>query len=131
MVVFLVPLLLLWVQRLYLAKISLEKINFKIKTGAREIHKVFWWGDFAQVKKSSNVSDPEIIHQAKIKNYENNDLFVSSVFIFKSVNPALWLKEGGDDGPLVAPIYGMSSKATYYLAALHQIRIAQNTPEKI
>ena len=51
--------------------------------------------------------------------------------MFKSVNLELWLKEGEDDGPLLAPIYGMSSKATSYLAATHRIGIVQNTPEQI
>ena len=40
-----------------------------------------------QVTKSSNVSDPEIIHQYKIRKYENNHLFVTVFSVFKSAKP--------------------------------------------
>ena len=46
-------------------KISLNKINFNIKTGERETHEVCWREDFVQVTKSSNISDPEFVHQTK------------------------------------------------------------------
>ena len=104
-------------------KRALNKINFKINTGPRETHELFWMEDFVQVTNSSNVSDPEIIHKDKLRKYDNNDLFVSVISIFKSLEPALWLKEGGDYEPVAAPIAGMSSKATYYLAALHNLLI--------
>ena len=32
-------------------KRSLKKINFKIRTGARETHEVYWWKDSAGVTK--------------------------------------------------------------------------------
>ena len=47
------------------------------------------------------------------------------------MKPELWLKEGAEDEPLVAPIAGMSSKETSYLAALQHLGIAQNTPAQI
>ena len=47
-------------------KITLKKINLKIKTRAQETHEVCWREDFLQVTKSSNVSDTEIIHQDKL-----------------------------------------------------------------
>ena len=84
-----------------------------------------------QVTNSSNVSDPEIIRQSKIRQYENNDLFVIFVSVFKSVNPALWLKEEVYNEPVVATIYVMSSKENSYLEALQQLGIAHNTPAKI
>ena len=90
-----------------------------------------WQENFVQVTNSSNVSDPEIIYQDKIWKYENNDLFGSAVSIFKSVKPALWLEEGGDNETEVDPIDGISSKATYYLAALNQMGLSHNTPAQI
>ena len=86
---------------------------------------------FLQVTKSSNVGDPEIIHQDKLWKYENNDLFVSVVSIFNPVKPALCLKEIGDDELVVSSNSGMYYKAAYYLAALQQMRIAQNTSTEI
>ena len=38
--------------------ISINKINFKIKTGEQETHEVCWRRYFLQVTKSYNVSDP-------------------------------------------------------------------------
>ena len=73
---------------------------------------------FLQVTNSSNVSDPETIHQDNLQKYENNDLFVSVVSVLNSVNPEMWLKEGGYNEPVVAPTARMSSKSTSYLAAL-------------
>ena len=73
-------------------KRALQKINLKINTEARETHEVCWLEDFVQVTNSLNVSYTEIIHQDKLRNYENNDLFISVVSIFRSVNPALCLK---------------------------------------
>ena len=99
-------------------KIFLKKINSKINTGAWETHEVCWQEGFVQVTKWSNISDPEIIHQAKLWKYENNYLFVSVVSIFKPFKPELWLKEGGDDKPVVSPIASMSFKSTSYLEAL-------------
>ena len=95
-------------------KRSLKKINLKINTRAQYTQEVCWLEDFLQVTKSSNVSDPEIIHQVKHQNYENNDIFVSVVSVFKSVNPALWLKEEVYNEPVVATIYVMSSKENSY-----------------
>ena len=37
-------------------KRALKKINFKIKTGARETNEVCWRKDLAELTKSSNVS---------------------------------------------------------------------------
>ena len=73
-------------------KISINQTNFKIKTGARKTHEVCWREYFVQVTKSSNFSDSEIIHQAKLQKYENNDLFVSVISILKSVKTEMWLK---------------------------------------
>ena len=112
-------------------KIVLSKINFKIKTGSQETHVVCWREDLVQVTKSSNVSDPEIFCQDEIRKYENNDLFISLNSIFKSVKTAMWLKEGGDDEPVVDPVSGMSSKDTSYLESLQQMEISQNTPAQI
>ena len=42
----------------FFRKITLNKINFKIKTRSGETHEVCWGEDFLQVKKSSTVSDP-------------------------------------------------------------------------
>ena len=72
-------------------KRALNKINFKIKAVAREIHEVCCPEDFLQVTKSSSVSDPENIHQDKLRKYFKNGLFFSVVSIFKSVNSLLWL----------------------------------------
>ena len=112
-------------------KRALQKINLKINTEARETHEVCWQEDFVLLTNSSNISDPGIIRQAKLLNDENNDLFFSVVSIFKSVKPALWLKEGGDEKPGVAPISVIYSKATSYLAALQQPGISQNIPAQI
>ena len=57
--------------------------------------------------------------------------FVSVISTFNPVNPELWLKEGGDNEPVVAPIDGMSSKTTYYLSAIQHLGIVQNTPAQI
>ena len=48
-----------------------------------------------------------------------------------SVKPEMWLKGGGDDEPVVAPISGMYSKSNYYTAALQKMGISQNTPVQI
>ena len=69
-----------------------KKIHSKIKTEALETHEVCWREYFLQVTKSSIFSDPEIIHQAKLQKYENNDLFVSVVSIFKSVKSETFIK---------------------------------------
>ena len=50
-----------------------------------------------EVKKSSNVSVPEIIPLTKLQKYANNDLFSNFVSRIKSAKTALWLKEGGDE----------------------------------
>ena len=47
------------------------------------------------------------------------------------MKPELWLKEVAEDEPVVAPIAGISSKETSYLAALQHLGIAQNTPAQI
>ena len=47
-------------------RISLKKINSKINTGSQGTHGICLREDFVQLKKSSNVSDTEIIHQAKL-----------------------------------------------------------------
>ena len=73
-------------------KRALKKINFKIKTGARETHKVCWRKDSVEVTKSSNVSVPEIIPQTKLQRYANNDLFVNVVSSINSVKSAIWIK---------------------------------------
>ena len=57
--------------------------------------------------------------------------FVSVVSISKSVKPEMWLKERGDNEPVVAQIAGMYSKANYYLSALQNLGIAQNTHAQI
>ena len=75
-------------------KRALERINFKIITVARETHDVCWRKYLAEVKKSSNVSIPEIILLTKLQGYANNDLFVNVVSLIKSVKPAIWMKEG-------------------------------------
>ena len=92
MVVFMAPQLFLWMKWLSFAKRGLNKINFKINTESGETNKVCWRKYSMQVKKSSNFSDPEIIYQAKLQKYENNDLFVRVVSIFKSVYTALCMK---------------------------------------
>ena len=99
-------------------KRALNKTNFKIDTWSQETHEVCWQEMFVQVENSSNFIDSEIIYQDKLQKYEKNDLFVSVVYTFKSVNTELWIQEGGDDEPAVDPIAGISSKETYYLAAL-------------
>ena len=71
-----------------------------------------------EVTKSSNVSVQEIIQLNKLQRYANNDLFVNVASINKSVNPALRLKEGGDEEPVVASTYDISTKNRSYLAAI-------------
>ena len=56
-----------------------------------------------ELTKSSNVSDPEIIPLTKLQTYANNDLFLNVVSKIKSVKSAIWLKEGGDEEPPIAP----------------------------
>ena len=73
----------------FFGNISSKKINFTINTGAQETHGVCWREKIVQVTKSSNISDPKIIHQANLRKYENSELFVSVVSIFKSVKPSL------------------------------------------
>ena len=73
-------------------KRALEKMDFKINTESGETHEECWREYFGQGTKSSNFSDPEIIHQDKLLRYENNDLFVSVVSTFESAKIALWLK---------------------------------------
>ena len=63
-----------------------------------------------EVTKSSNVSVPEIIPLTKPKKYANNDLFLNIVSRIKSVKSELWMKEGGDEEPAVAPTYDISKK---------------------
>ena len=48
-----------------------------------------------------------------------------------SVKPEMWLKGGGDDEPVVAPISGMYSKSNYYTAALQKMGISHNSPAHI
>ena len=74
-------------------KRSSEKINFKIRTGARETHEVCWRKDLEEVTKSSNASIIEIIPLVKLQRYENNYLFVLFFNRIKSVKPSIWLKE--------------------------------------
>ena len=50
------------------SKRVLNKINFKIRTGAQETHELCWRKDSVEVTKSSNVSVPEIIQQTKLQN---------------------------------------------------------------
>ena len=78
-----------------------------------------------EVTNSSNVSVTENIPQTKLPKYANNDLFLNVVSIIKSVNPALWMKEGGDEEPAVAPTDEISKNNTCYLAALQNIGITQ------
>ena len=57
------------------------------------------------VKKSSNVSVSEINELTKLQKYANNDLFVNVVFRINLVKLELCQKEGGDEKPVVAPVY--------------------------
>ena len=50
------------------SKRVLNKINSKIRTGAKEIHELCWRKDSVEVIKSSNVSVPEIIQLTKLQN---------------------------------------------------------------
>ena len=77
------------------------------------------------------MSVPEVIPLTKLQTYANNDLFVSVIFRIKSVNSALWLKEGGDEEPSVAPAYDISNKTVCYLAALKHLEITQNNIEEM
>ena len=70
-------------------KIALNNKKFKIRTGARETHESCWRKYLVEVKKSSNVSVPEIIPLTKLQKYTNNDLFVNVFSIIKSVKSAL------------------------------------------
>ena len=49
----------------FFGNISSKKINFTINTGAQETHGVCWREKIVQVTKSSNISDPEFVHQTK------------------------------------------------------------------
>ena len=60
-------------------KISLNKKRFKIRTGARKTHELFWRKDLVEVTKSSNVSVPENISLTKLQKYADNDLFENFV----------------------------------------------------
>ena len=80
----------------FFGKISLKKILFKIRTGARETHKVCCLKYLVEVTKPSNVSVPEIIPLTKLQRYANNDLFVNAVSRSKSFDPSIWMKEGAD-----------------------------------
>ena len=53
------------------------------------------------------------------------------VSIIKSFKSALWLKEGGDEEPPIAPTYDISNKTVCYLAALKNIGMNQNDIEEI
>ena len=86
---------------------------------------------YVHVTKSSNVSDPEIIQHSKLHKYVNEDLCLSITSRFKSAKIALWMKEGGDDLPKVAPVAGMSSKEAEYSSALQQLIFSKNTPAQI
>ena len=91
-------------------KRTLKKTNFKIRTGERETHKVCWRKDSVEVTKSLNVIVPEIIQLTKIQMHANNDLFVNVVSRIKSSKPAIWLKEGEHEEPVVAPTYDIFIK---------------------
>ena len=83
-----------------------------------------------EVTKSSNVSVPEIIPLTKIQKYAKNDLFENVVSRIKSFKSALWLKEGGDEEPSVAPIYDISNKNACYLAALKILELHKTILKK-
>ena len=57
-----------------------------------------------EVKKSSNVSTPEIIPLTKLQKYANSDLFVNVVSRIKLFISEIWLKEEVYEEPSVAPI---------------------------
>ena len=87
-----------------------NKINFKIKTGSQETHEVCWRKYLVEVTKLSNASVTEIIQLTKLQMCENNGIFVNVVSRIKSVKPEIWMKEGGDEEPVVAPKYYISTK---------------------
>ena len=84
--------------------------RLKIRTGAREKHELCWRKYLVEVTKSSNVDVLEIIPLAKLQKYANNDLFLNVVTIIKSVNSALWMKEGAYEKLSVSPTYDISNK---------------------
>ena len=49
--------------------------------------------------------------------------------MIKSVESALYMKEGGDEELSVAPTYDISNKSACYIAALQNIGITQNNNE--
>ena len=63
-----------------------------------------------EVKKSSNVSVPEIIPLTKLQRYANNDLFINVFIGINSVKPALCMKEGVYEEPLLYSIYDIFKK---------------------
>ena len=76
-----------------------------------------------EVTKSSNVIVPEIIPLNKLQRYAKNDIFVNVVSRINSVKPRLFLKEGGDEEPVVSPTYNTSTKKSFYIAALKYFEI--------
>ena len=72
-----------------------------------------------------------MIPLTKIQRYTNNDLFVNFVSRIKSVNPDIWLKEGGCEEPSVAPEGDISNKNVCYLEALQHLGITKNNTEQI
>ena len=72
------------------------------------------------------MSVPNIIQLTKLQKYANNDIFVDFVSLIKSVNSALYLKEGGHEEPSVAPIDDIYNKNACYLAALKNLGIIKN-----
>ena len=79
-----------------------------------------------EVTKSSNVSVSEVIQMIKPQRYTNNDLFLNFVSIINTVGLSLWMKEGGDKEPVLAPIDDISNKNASYLAALQNLGITKN-----
>ena len=73
----------------------------------------------------------KIIPLTKLQKYANNDQFVNVFFRIKSVESALWLKEGGYEEPSVAPRYDIFNKTTCYLEVLKYLVIAQNNTEEV
>ena len=111
-------------------KRAVKKNKFKIRTGARETHELCWRKDLAEVTKSSNVSVPQNIPLTKLQKYANNDLFVNVLSRIKSVNSTLWLKEGGDKEPPVAPADDISNKTACYSASLRRLELNKKILKK-
>ena len=84
-----------------------------------------------EVTKSSNVNVTEMIQLTKLQRYAKNDIFVKVLSRIKSVNPELWMKEGGDEEPVVSQTYYIYTKYSSYLAALQHLIITQNNTEQI